>query len=132
MRFAVALALAALFIPSASGLTPGPARIRLTATRIHSENNYDTYALYNRPAFPDRLGTAFVFCTPALRGYTDCREILRLGRGQIVARGVVPSASAFRVLAVLGGTGYYANAGGELIVQPLGGAQLILVTLQAF
>lgn len=132
-KFAAVLAVAALLIPSASGLQPGPARIRLTATLIHEANEYDTYALFNRPAYPDRLGTAFIYCTTADQGYSDCREILRLSRGQIVARGVVPTASSFRTLAVLGGTGYYSNVGGEMIVQPINhDVQLILVILEAF
>lgn len=135
MRLAVCALAALVLVLSATASTtldPGPARIRLSAVLVGHRDQpvpTKTYALYNRPAYPDRLGTAVTTCVPAAGGWVDCSYMLRLSRGVIVARALVPSAAAFRLLAITGGTGYYANAGGEMTVQPLGGGQLIFVNL---
>jgi hypothetical protein len=119
-------------------ITPGEARIRLTADLIEMRTahgfSYRTFALYNRPAYPDRLGTGVVSCVTVAKGWLDCSELLRLTRGTIITRGLVPAAAAYRVLSVVGGTGAYSNTGGEMTVQPLGGrgAQQILVNLIAY
>jgi hypothetical protein len=123
-----------LFIPSGQQIEPGPYRIRLSATLTEAMGTNRTYALWNRPAYRNQLGTAFVSCEPIGTGWIDCVETFRLSRGEIVARGVVPSAALFRVLAVTGGTGLYANVGGDLTIQPAGGGPvlLILIDLIAF
>jgi hypothetical protein len=129
------LAIALLAVPAA-GMPPGPSRIRATAALLSQQAAHGTvvavYALHNRPAYPGRIGTAFVRCQPAGGGYLECAETLVLRRGEILAFGVVSAAAGFRQLAVVGGSGYYANAGGEMTVQPLGGGQLILVDLEGF
>lgn len=128
------LALAAAAAPT---ISPGPSRIRLTGSLI--EQRYaagapaKTYALFNRPAYADRLGTAVVRCLEVSTGWVDCTELLRLSRGEIIARGLVPSAARYRVLAIVGGTGYYANVGGDMSVQTLGASgQVLLVDLIAY
>lgn len=138
MKTLAALAAAAtLLIPAGGKLEPGPWTIKITGTlvstmRLSPNRQARTYALYNRPTYQSRIGLGFVICYEISNGYTDCQETLRLTRGIIVARGVSPSASALRTLAVVGGTGLYANVGGQMIVQPLDSSQLILIDLQAF
>lgn len=138
MRYAV-VAVAAVLVLSAtaaSNLDPGPARIRLTGAQIEQRHtSYGlarTFALFNRPAYPDRIGTAVETCVDVSRGWEDCTWLLRLSRGTIVSRSLIPSAASFRLLAVIGGTGFYANSGGELTVQRFGDGQLVLVNLLGF
>jgi hypothetical protein len=139
MKAAAAIAAAvalALVVAGAHALTPGDARIRITGARIETREfgafTMRTYALYNRPAYPGRLGTATVSCLEVAGGMLDCSELLRLSRGTIITRGYVPKAAAYRVLAVVGGTGLYDNVGGEMTTQPLGGGQLLLINLIAY
>lgn len=131
---AAAAAALALFVASdASSLEPGVARVRVTAQLEAVARDVQIFGLYNRPAYPGRLGTAFVNCIPLTRQFADCYETLRLGRGQIVARGIVSQFSKFHVLAIVGGTGLYSNVGGELVVQPVGGPyQLVLADIRAY
>jgi hypothetical protein len=126
-----------LLVPSAVGrrqLEPGSYRIRLSATLTETSGMNRTYALWNRPAYRNQIGTAFVDCEPIATGWLDCVETFRLRRGEIIARGVVPAASLFRVLAVIGGTGFYSTVGGEATIQPSGPSPvlLILIDLAAF
>lgn len=138
MRFIVCGLLSLVLVLGATASTtidPGPSRIRLSAVlagELRSPLPSRTYALYNRPAYPDRLGTGVSTCIPAALGWLDCSYLLRLSRGTIVARALVPEAATFRLLAIVGGTGYYSNVGGEMTVQPLGNGQLILVNLLGF
>jgi hypothetical protein len=133
MKLAIVSTVMLFLVSSAHALQPGPARIKITAQLTRSTEVGQVYALYNRPAYRNRLGSAFVRCIKLPVRWLDCYETLRLSRGTIVARGVVSASSRFRSLAIVGGTGYYANVGGEMIVQPLGrNFQLILVDLQAF
>jgi hypothetical protein len=128
-----ALAMLAILVPTSAALTPGPWKIRLTGDEVDRPGANHVYALYNRPTYNERLGTGFLVCLPVNRDFNDCTAFLRLSRGQIIARGVVPSASSFRLLAVSGGTGLYANVGGQLLMQPLGdGVILFLADLIAF
>ncbi len=130
----LAVVVLGLGVTAASALDPGPARIEVTATqieqRVTSAGVAHTYAVFNLPAYPNRIGTAVASCTSVAKGWLDCTYLLRLSRGTIVARSLVPSAAAYRLLAVVGGTGLYANSGGEMTVQPLGGGQLVTVNLQ--
>lgn len=127
-----AVAAVALVVGGASALNPGPARIRITASQIEVRVTPNgvarTYALYNLPAYPGRIGTGVATCVNVSRGWLDCTHLLRLSHGTIIARSLVPNAAAFRLLGVVGGTGYYSNAGGEMTVQPLGTGQLITVS----
>lgn len=121
-------------IPGASpDLTPGPARIQVTGALAAQHGPTRIYNLYNRPAYTDRIGQGFLTCYPAGPRWRECAMSLRLERGQVVSRAVVAAASSFRQFAVTGGTGLYANVGGQMTVQPLGdGVVLILVDLTAF
>jgi hypothetical protein len=130
--FAGVIAAFLVIVPVSSGLEPGPWKINLTATPLESSFGAKTYALWNRPTYPDRIGTAFVHCEPVAEKFVECFETLRLGRGQISAHAVVPATSTFKLLGVTGGTGLYANTGGQMTVQQLGTGQLILVDLLAF
>jgi len=131
---ALVMVMLVTFLPTADALQPGPSKIKLTGTVVETMNKYQRiYSLWNKPTYQQRLGTGFQLCVPFGDQYTDCYLTLRLGRGQIVARGVSPTVSGFRQLAVVGGTGYYENVGGEVTMQSLGPATvLILVDLRAF
>jgi hypothetical protein len=122
-----------VLVPTSSALVPGPWKIRMTGNEIDRPGANHVYALYNRPTYSGRLGTGFLVCLPVNKDFDDCTAFLRLSRGQIIARGVVSSASHFRVLAIGGGTGLYSNTGGQLLMQPLGdGVILFLADLVAF
>lgn len=123
----------AVLVPSSSALEPGPWKINLTGNLIARDVDTRVYALFNKPSYPGRLGTGFLVCHTIGRDFNDCAFLLRLGRGQLISRGVVPGSTSFRVLAITGGTGLYANVGGQLIMQPLGrDVVLILADLTAF
>ena len=139
MKWTIATVAALVVVLSAGAvptLEPGPARIRLTGVqvehRLTAAGHARTFALHNRPAYPDRLGIAVVTCNGVARGWVDCTYLLRLSRGSIIARGLVPAAAGFRLLAIVGGTGFYANSGGEMTAQPLGRGQLMLINLLGY
>lgn len=119
-------------------IVPGPARVRVTAElreqrRLGSYTTAKTYALFNRPAYTDRIGTGVLTCTRTSLAWSSCRVYLQLSRGQIVGGALVPAAATFLNLAVAGGTGYYSNTGGTLSMQPLDSRHmLVLVVLEAF
>jgi len=123
----------AFLIPSSAGLQPGIARIRVTGTLISQHDATKIYALYNQPAYTERLGTGFAKCEQVSVEFSDCESSWRFGRGQIIARAVVPSVSSFRVLAVTGGTGYYSNVGGQALLVTISPTSILLIIdLEAF
>jgi hypothetical protein len=122
-----------LVVPVSSALAPGAWKITLQANVIEQRGDVKVYALYNKPTYPRRIGTAFITCNRVSRDFVDCYLAMRLGRGQLTARGVVPQSSSFRQLAVTGGTGVYANSGGQMSMQPIGDSVvLVLVDLLAY
>jgi hypothetical protein len=122
-----------LVVPAGSALAPGAWKITLQANVIEQRGDVKVYALYNKPTYPRRIGTAFITCNRVSRDFTDCLLTLRLGRGQVLARGIVPASSSFRQLGVVGGTGIYSNTGGQMSMQPLGeSVVLVLVDLLAY
>lgn len=130
---AAAAVLLVALVPSSRALDPGPWKINLTGNVVQRDVDTKVYALFNKPAYKERLGTGFLVCHTVGVDFNDCSFMLRLGRGQIISRGIVSAASQFRALAVTGGTGLYSNVGGQLLVQPLGPqVVLILVDLTAF
>lgn len=128
-----ACVLALGFSPSASSIPPGTYKVNLQAVRIHSDADVTIYALYNRPTYPQRLGTAFSQCHTLSAKYADCYISLLLTRGQIAGRSVVPRNALYRSFAIAGGTGFYANIGGEMSVVPVGKSVfLITAVVQGF
>lgn len=132
------LALAASLFPAlaAQAVPKDRATIRLTGTLLQDRVTFlgpaHTYALYNRPAYENQLGFAFLRCVTMSKGWLDCHETVRLQRGTIVAEAVVPEAAGYRTLAVTGGTGIYRSVGGEMIVQQIGDGQALSINLQGF
>jgi hypothetical protein len=64
-----------------------------------------------------RVGFTSIQCTVHFRGDLLCHAALTLpGRGQIEVYGHVPESARFTI-AVTGGTGDFANVGGELLVE---------------
>lgn len=141
MRWLAALAaLVAVLFParSATALPPGPARLdlqtKLVETKRLTPNSVAlTFGLYNRPAYRNRLGTAVAIITAAGKQWRAIKAYIHLTRGTLVTDALVPTASTFYTLAVLGGTGYYANVMGTVTFQAITPkAGVLLATLQGF
>ncbi len=141
MRWLAALAalVVALFATrGATALPPGPARLdlqtKLVETKQLTPNSTSmVFALYNRPAYKTRLGTAVAIITAAGKQWRTIKAYVRLTRGTLVADTLVPTASTFYTLAVLGGTGYYANVMGTVTFQAITPkVGILLATLQGF
>ncbi len=89
------------------------------------------YGLFNRPAYPEKIGTAISICERTQPQWDICQLSLRLGQGTLFVIGMFPRAATFRVWAVAGGTGLYTNVGGQLIQQPVGrNTETLLFTVQ--
>jgi hypothetical protein len=132
-----ALALALLVPSSGAPLPPGPAHLTMTAKRELTEhplptNFTSTYALYAR-GYDGKIGTEVITCGSRKR-WKICLVFIRTPRGTLTAQGLVPLASRFLILGVLGGTGIYSNAGGTVTIemQNDGHEQRITGNLQGF
>lgn len=141
MKWLAALAalVAALFSAgSATALPPGPARLDLQTSIVETKqltpnSRSVVFALYNKPAYKTRLGTAVAIITSAGRQWRAIKAYIHLTRGTLVTDALVPAASNFYTLAVLGGTGYYANVTGTVTFQAITPkAGVLLATLQGF
>lgn len=79
------------------------------------------FLLYNRPAYNKSIGSAVTICQYIGRGKligggaSACFGTYRFARGNIEVRGILSSNESY-LLAVVGGTGYYAAVGGVLRV----------------
>ena len=106
-------------------LQPGVNYIRITSQVITKDKKgtikYAAYALYNKPTYIHSIGNGVSRCNnignrrTLPRGTQVCNYIFRFPLGQIVTAGVVTSPVYFK-LAVTGGTGLYANIGGQVQV----------------
>ena len=104
-------------------IAPGTAYIRITSQAIvHDHRGFvsmTAFALYNRHISPYSIGNAVYRCTmignkrTLPRSSQFCNVVYRLPLGQIVATGVM-SSPFYYALAIVGGTGYYKNIGGEV------------------
>lgn len=146
MRLVAALALLALFlVPSASGLAPGHATIRLTATELTATAQpkrvgaltVSTLHLFNKAVRPGALGSGVMACTYLGAGgvmgpgRSDCSVSYTLPHGTILARGQL-STRLFFQLVVVGGTGLYANVHGTVVGSTTGAHRMtLLFALQA-
>lgn len=124
--------LAFLLVPVGDALPPGPSRLFLQATLLHTEKAgpislIRTYALYNKPSYRNRIGTGVSNCTSATEKWVTCRIYARLGRGLIIADTLAPTAASFLTFAVTGGTGIYSNIGGTITVQPVGATHYLII-----
>jgi hypothetical protein len=118
------LAAALIFPSAASGLPPGPARIRITITLSFKKIMRDgtvlrIYRIYNRPAYRKSIGMDYQLCLPVYINVLQCREYFELNRGQIIAIGLVKDLDFYR-LAITGGIGYYDNVSGSIIRNKIG------------
>ncbi len=125
----------ALLVPGAGALTPGPGQVRLTgkveAVERAARSTTTTYGLYSA-SYRGRIGTEVLVCGSRGDSWRVCLDFIRTPRGTLVAQGIVPVSSRFTVLGVLGGTGIYANVGGELTLVADGRTQRIVGDLDAF
>lgn len=103
-------------------LQPGRSTIRLVATEIRDQRGFNPLRLFllSNPNISRRpfghgiltcqnLGTGQVLAS----GVAYCTLVITLPRGKIVAAGLIRD-RLFYEMAVLGGTGYYMNAQGEM------------------
>ena len=122
----------------ATALPPGPARLDLQTNlvetkRLTPDSVALTFGLFNRPAYKTRLGTAVAIVTSVNRQWRTIKAYIHLTRGILVTDALVPTASTFYTLAVLGGTGYYSNVMGTVTFQAITPkAGVLLATLQGF
>ena len=144
MRLLAVALMAALLVPSAAGLAPGRATIRLTATEIGSEStrppkalgamSVTTMHLYNRSVRRGALGSATLVCAYLGAGgvlgpgRSQCTATYSLPRGTILAEGQLAT-RFFYQLVVVGGTGLYANVHGTMVASTSGTHALALLFL---
>lgn len=139
MRFALvagAVLVVALLAGSAAAIEPGPASIHVTLRKVREVIDGDrlvsTFDVLNRPRYRDPIGEAVLVCVRARVQLYSCRQEFKLSRGQITSEGLVTSRAFFR-LAVTGGTGYYDNVGGSMVVQSIGPASsVVVISLQGY
>lgn len=129
------LALAAVAAPPGLALE-GPGTITITDT-ITSQSYADLgergtglgdlrvyhLKLYNKHITPKAIGRGEMVCFSIGSGGQSCSATYVLPRGELVAEGVIQTRLIYE-LAVVGGTGLYANVRGSLTVTSLGRKRL--------
>lgn len=127
-----ALTLGLSFGPSTPTIQPGPSTIRISDKQVSIKKlsghlhlgtiKVEQYLLYNKHVSDDSIGNYVSFCTflgtggVLGSGQWFCRNTIRLPKGTLIAAGVVGVHSLFYSLAVVGGTGAYANVNaGDLV-----------------
>lgn len=131
---ACAIALASALSAVASDALTGPGTIRVTdrlvkhiyvdnGTPGHSAGDLDFYRqqLFNKGITPTAIGHSDITCTNTGTGSSNCTATYFLPKGKIMVAGVIGS-RFFYELAVIGGTGLYANARGTITATYLGGS----------
>lgn len=107
-----------------------PGIIRITATITKTTGPIPPYIgsttieianLYNRPKYQGRIGTEIMACTYSGDSQKRflCRGSFSLARGKIQVAGTRRGRSYY-VLAVTGGTGFYAGVTGQLVGAKIG------------
>lgn len=96
----------------------------LIPDQIFGNRDYWLYQIYNTRITRAAIGYSTLRCEfdgrggPLGSGAFDCSAIYSLAKGKIVARSLVKSRSFYQ-LAILGGTGFYSGARGQVIVTTL-------------
>jgi hypothetical protein len=114
-----------LLIPTANALTR-PGVVRVTTRNLYTVTStagpIRVASVYNLNITPNPIGNAQVLCVsidggrgPLPAGSRYCWGTFTIGENSIVVHGVTRNAFRYQ-LAVVGGTGFYANAGGTLNV----------------
>jgi hypothetical protein len=126
MKYLVVLvAVVLLIIPTANALTR-PGVVRVTTRNLYTVTStagpIRVASVYNLNITPNPIGNAQVLCVsidggrgPLPAGSRYCWGTYTIGDNSIVVHGVTRNAFRYQ-LAVVGGTGFYANAGGTLNV----------------
>jgi hypothetical protein len=96
---------------------PSPKSSKLPAA---GDNLLAVNDLYMGPGKKGKLGQATETCDFNFNANADCSLTIRLSGGNLVATGAIHFNSKNFVLAIVGGTGTYKGAGGELTVSPGG------------
>ncbi len=100
---------------SEDGTVPSPKSQKLPAA---GDNLLAVNDLYSSPGKQGKLGQATETCDFNFNANADCDLTLRLADGNLIAQGAIHFNSKNFVLAIVGGTGAYRGAGGELTVGP--------------
>ena len=117
-----------MLVPSAGAkqeLAPGRYFIRITSQVIKRDRDgrirISASSLYNKFISPNAIGNSIARCIQIgnrrtiPHGSQLCAVVYRMPLGQIVAGGYVSSPVYYK-LAIVGGTGVYANVGGQVQV----------------
>jgi hypothetical protein len=126
MKYVLAFVLVVLLIiPTASGLTR-PGVVRVTTRNLYTVTTtagpVQVASVYNLNLTPNPIGNAQLLCVamnggrgPLPAGSRYCWGSYTIGRNSLVVHGVTRNPFRYQ-LAVVGGTGLYANVGGTLNV----------------
>jgi hypothetical protein len=126
MKYVLAFVLVVLLIiPTASGLTR-PGVVRVTTRNLYTVTTtagpVQVASVYNLNLTPNPIGNAQLLCVsidggrgPLPAGSRYCWGSYTIGKNSIVVHGVTRNPLRYQ-LAVVGGTGAYANVGGTLNV----------------
>jgi hypothetical protein len=112
---------------SEDSTVPSPKSTKLPAA---GDNILAVNDLYSAPNKKGKLGQAAETCDFNFNANADCDLTIRLAGGNLIAEGAIHFNSKNFVLAIVGGTGTYKGAGGEMTVSPGGkNAQKFTISL---
>jgi hypothetical protein len=112
---------------SESGAVRSPKSTKLPAA---GDNILSVSNLYSSADKKGKLGQTTETCDFNFNANASCNLTIRVAGGNLIAEGAIHFNSKDFVLAVVGGTGAYKGAGGELTVSPAGkSAQKLAISL---
>jgi hypothetical protein len=103
--------------PFTEGAVPSPTPDTLPAA---GDQTLAVAGIFSTPGGKQKQGNAAETCFFNFSSNASCDLTIRLGGGNLIAQGAIHFNSKNFVLAIVGGTGAYRDAGGELKVSPGG------------
>lgn len=139
MKFAIVIAISVVLVLTGVGSAAQDSRVSVAASTVRIRETHDVRSyiqlLWNRDIRTRPIGHAVISCfklgTGGLlgSGLFQCVGTYVLPLGKIVVQGLVHSYERY-TLAITGGTGVYADAGGQLFGRRVGpGVQRLVFTL---
>jgi hypothetical protein len=119
MRYVLAFAcgIAVMLSTSAEAVQPGTSHVRITSRIVEEGGGREIKLILRNEGLSEfSIGSGILICNaigggPFISQARRCNGSYRLAKGTIEVSGVISSRS-FYTMAVVGGTGLYANAGG--------------------